>query len=261
VEDLHRFVLVHLNKNRPSPPPQRKELEYVLNQMSTPTTETSSSLNKQHIDNDAVITFERFVELLTQDLPVYFNTTTTERSSQHLPNKRLYHVSPFTSATTTATTTNTTTPTPPSSPPRIVESLGELERVIVDISTRVSSSFSSSPQKTGRGGHLPYQMVILPSIAFRYFSEEVEEKTSTVVLSSPIQHTKTTRTMVDNRPSASFFDPLTPSKLKTFLKKYHGIQVSTRLISQFFLHIGATNKHFLELTTFSKWAAPLSLEM
>jgi Ca2+-binding EF-hand superfamily protein len=67
----------------------------------------------------------------------------------------------------------------------------------------------------------------------------------------------TPRTTAD----AAAHEPLTASRLKQTLRKVHGIEASTHLIGQFFLRLGASTKHFLELSLFAKWLAPLSLEL
>ncbi|TMW59751.1 hypothetical protein Poli38472_004820 [Pythium oligandrum] len=56
-------------------------------------------------------------------------------------------------------------------------------------------------------------------------------------------------------------DPLTPCKLKHTLRAHHNIEVSTHLVGQFLLYLGAPTSHFLELRTFARWLAPLSVDL
>ncbi|KAJ0393508.1 hypothetical protein P43SY_003712 [Pythium insidiosum] len=61
--------------------------------------------------------------------------------------------------------------------------------------------------------------------------------------------------------AASELDPLTPKRLKHTLRLRHALEVSTYLLGQFFLHLGASTPHFLELAVFARWLAPLSTEL
>ncbi|GLE03682.1 hypothetical protein PINS_up012584 [Pythium insidiosum] len=61
--------------------------------------------------------------------------------------------------------------------------------------------------------------------------------------------------------SAGELDPLTPKRLQRTLRQRYALEVSTYLLGQFFLHLGAPTSHFLELTVFARWLAPLSAEL
>ncbi|KAH7459556.1 uncharacterized protein KRP23_15116 [Phytophthora ramorum] len=116
---------------------------------------------------------------------------------------------------------------------------------------------------------------ILPTRAFQYLSHgpSATDNTKTYRPSSPLR--RSTSSSPTNRGTglsvttrnqqrileASTLDPLTPTKLKELLQVHHKVDVSTHLISQFFLHIGSPSKHFLDLAPFSQWVAPLSVEL
>ncbi|KAK1935782.1 hypothetical protein P3T76_010477 [Phytophthora citrophthora] len=106
---------------------------------------------------------------------------------------------------------------------------------------------------------------ILPSQAFRYFTfgpSNVSTSPSSPLrrsLNSPTRGSSRSRTQ--RELEACDLDPLTPTHLKRLLVNYHNLEVSTHLISQFFLHIGSPSKHFLDLLHFAQWVAPLPVEL
>lgn len=118
---------------------------------------------------------------------------------------------------------------------------------------------------------------ILPARAFRYLSlgpaPPAPDATKRTPPNSPLRRSSLssptkrgaalsiTIRKKQNELEASTLDPLTPARLKQLLQVYHHIEVSTHLISQFFLHIGSPSKYFLDLLHFAQWAAPLSVEL
>ncbi|KAE9143314.1 hypothetical protein PF006_g11652 [Phytophthora fragariae] len=119
---------------------------------------------------------------------------------------------------------------------------------------------------------------ILPARAFRYLSlgstQSADKLPRPTPPSSPLRRSSLTisptnrttglssKVHKNNRElEASTLDPLTPARLKQLLQIYHRVDVSTHLVSQFFLHIGSPSKYFLDLVHFAQWAAPLSVEM
>ncbi|RLN38431.1 hypothetical protein BBJ28_00002065 [Nothophytophthora sp. Chile5] len=119
---------------------------------------------------------------------------------------------------------------------------------------------------------------ISPTRAFQYFSlgptssagvsgPRTSPPSSPVRSQSPGSPTKrgngvslTVRTP-QRELEGSTLDPLTPSRLKQLLQTHRHLDVSTHLLSQFFLHIGSPSKYFLELQHFARWVAPISVEL
>lgn len=133
---------------------------------------------------------------------------------------------------------------------QIVTSLRALELAVLEISRQISDAYG----------------LILPSKVYRYLSLAGKPVLLTASSSSPLRSSSPTmRSMVQKQTQreveAMATNPLTPSGLKQTLRSRHNLQVSSHLVSQFFLHIGAGSKYFLDLLPFAKWLAPLSKEM
>ncbi|GMF34882.1 unnamed protein product [Phytophthora fragariaefolia] len=145
---------------------------------------------------------------------------------------------------------------------RSISSLRVLEITILEIASKFAD----------RKGN------ILPTRAFRHLSlgyppldNEVSQLTSpssplrrSSLGVSPRNHTAGLSSMTKRKKrelQASTLDPLTPARLKQLLQIFHHVNVSTHLISQFFLHIGSPSKYFLDLLHFAQWVAPLSVEL
>lgn len=148
-------------------------------------------------------------------------------------------------------TTSMSSPSSPSSraSSTVVASLRSLELALIEIARDVS-------QASGQ---------VLPLRAFQYFSQIPPEQNSQAptLSKSPLRSPKRDElsSPIKNRHrelQAAKLDPLTPERLKQVLHRRHHLTVSTHLVGQFFLHIGAASKHFLEPSEFSRWAAPLA---
>lgn len=134
----------------------------------------------------------------------------------------------------------------------IVLSLRSLELTILEISRQIS----------GLGDQ------IMPLRAFQHFLTGSSTAKSPPRLSptkSPIKRSRrddlSSPIKARQREVEASTDPLTAEKLKQTLQRYHQVTASTLLINQFFQHIGSSSKQFLDLVTFARWAAPLSIDM
>lgn len=130
---------------------------------------------------------------------------------------------------------------------QIVTSLRELELAVLEISRQISDAYG----------------LIRPSKVYRYLSLANKP---VLLTASPLRNSSPTKqSMVQKQTQREVegmaANPLTPSGLKQTLRSRHNLQVSSHLISQFFLHIGAGSKYFLDLLPFAKWLSPLSREM
>ncbi|KAL3670650.1 hypothetical protein V7S43_003840 [Phytophthora oleae] len=137
-----------------------------------------------------------------------------------------------------------------SSTSQTVSSLRALEIAILDIASEFSDLKGN----------------ILPTRAFRYFTfgpSNVTRPTSSPLRRSALNSPSrgSSRSTVRRELEACDLDPLTPSRLKRLLVDFHSMEVSTHLVSQFFLHIGSPSKYFLDLLRFAQWVAPLSVEL
>ncbi|KAG7380584.1 hypothetical protein PHYPSEUDO_007024 [Phytophthora pseudosyringae] len=153
---------------------------------------------------------------------------------------------------------------PPESGSQTISSLRVFEIKILDI----ASEFAD------RKGN------ISPARAFRYFSigptaprADTTRTSRRTPPSSPLRRSSlssptnrgaggsvTVRKKLRELEACSL-DPLTPDRVQKLLQVSHNLQVSTHLVSQFFLHIGSPSKYFLDLLHFAQWAAPLSVEL
>lgn len=150
-----------------------------------------------------------------------------------------------------------TTSPPHRGGPTVVSSLRSLELTLLEIAREVS-------QANGQ---------ILPSRTFRYFSQGPQEQHARYGSARPSSPPKSPQrsprrdelsSPIKNRHRevhVATTDPLSPERLKQVLQRRYRLTVSTHLIGQFFIHIGASSKHFLELSEFSRWAAPLAVDM
>lgn len=133
---------------------------------------------------------------------------------------------------------------------QIVSSLRALELAMLEISRQISDAYG----------------LIFPSKVYRYLSLSDKPVLLTASASSALRSSSPIkRSMVQKQTQreveAMEANPLTPSGIKQTLRNRHNLQVSSHLISHFFLHIGGRSKYFLDLLPFAKWLSPLSTEM